>query len=514
MREMSLSPPVQKHKALSSWQQALIAVLFLCGIVLRLRQYLTDRSLWLDEAMLALNIVQRDFAGLTKPLDYDQGAPIGFLWLEKVFNLILGRSEFALRLFPLLAGLASLWLFYLLLKRITSGMGLLTVFALFALNPQLIYYSSEVKQYILDVVVTLGLLFIAAPLWNEGPERRNFIRLGLAGLLALWFSHPALFMLAGIGLALVILCVQQRDYSSLKLVIGIGLVWLANVSLLYFITLRGLSQNTFILDYWKDAFIPIPPWSDWGWFLAAFQNHVHFLLGLTSALWLVFLLILAGWLALWFEQRMEATAFAFIFLIALIASALRLYPTMERLGLFLVPLELILIGKSVETLSRGLRARPTLALFAALALSGYLLYGPVTTSLEYFLHPKYYEHIRPSMAYLESAWKEGDEMYISYGAVPAFRYYAPAYGLEKIHYEAGQHGDYSNPPIILQRLDSFKGQKRVWILMSHVYEKEDFNEKDFLLTYLDQMGEKKREFRQAGTSVYLYLYDLSKCCNR
>jgi hypothetical protein len=41
-----------------------------------------------------------------------------------------------------------------------------------------------------------------------------------------------------------------------------------------------------------------------------------------------------------------------------------------------------------------------------------------------------------------------------------------------------------------------------------VYEKGDFNEKDFVLRYLDQIGEKRREFRLPGTSVFLYLYDM------
>ena len=84
--------------------------------MLRLRQYLTGRSLWADEAMLALNIVTRDFAGMFQPLDYDQGAPIGFLLVEKLFHALLGKHELALRLFPLLVGLISLWLFYRLLN--------------------------------------------------------------------------------------------------------------------------------------------------------------------------------------------------------------------------------------------------------------------------------------------------------------------------------------------------------------------------------------------------------------
>ncbi len=50
---------------------------------------------------------------------------------------------------------------------------------------------------------------------------------------------------------------------------------------------------------------------------------------------------------------------------------------------------------------------------------------------EQFASPKYFEHIRPSMEYLKENWKQGDSMFITNGAVPAFEYYAPIYGLEE-----------------------------------------------------------------------------------
>src|SRR5215216_898722 len=208
---MNSAIAIGRDKTSNSWERVITALLILLGALLRLRRYLTGRSLWADEAMLALNIVNRNFAGMFQSLDYDQGSPIGFLLVEKLFNSILGKNEFALRLFPLLVGLGSLGLFYLLLKQITRGVGLLTALALFAFNPRLIYYSSEVKQYILDVVVTISLLLLAAPTFSASSRKKDFIWLGFGGLIALWFSHPATFVLAGIGIALVIITLRRRD---------------------------------------------------------------------------------------------------------------------------------------------------------------------------------------------------------------------------------------------------------------------------------------------------------------
>src|SRR5947209_4519575 len=81
------------------------------GIFLRLADWRFDRSLWLDEIYLALNITGRSFAELWKPLDHDQGAPVGFLMLVKLVTLFGGESELALRLVPLAAGLGSMLLF-------------------------------------------------------------------------------------------------------------------------------------------------------------------------------------------------------------------------------------------------------------------------------------------------------------------------------------------------------------------------------------------------------------------
>jgi hypothetical protein len=197
-------------------------------------------------------------------------------------------------------------------------------------------------------------------------------------------------------------------------------------------------------------------------------------------------------------------------LITLVAAGLQLYPVFERMILFLVPVGLILLGKAVEAFYQGVQKYRSIGVVSAMILAGFLLYGPLATSLQTFAEPKYFEHIRPAMEHLRDSWKDGDSLYVSYGALPAFRFYAPFYGLENIPYEFGQREDYRKPQNILSQFASFRGQPRVWILFSHVYEKGEFNEKDFLLNYLDQAGEQRREFRVPGTSVFLYLYNLDK----
>lgn len=101
--------------------------LILWGIIVRLAQYLINRSLWADEAVLALNIINRNYLQLTETLDYEQGAPIGFLWVEKFILQLLGNNEYALRLFPLIAGMISLFLFWQLAQKILPPFGSISI---------------------------------------------------------------------------------------------------------------------------------------------------------------------------------------------------------------------------------------------------------------------------------------------------------------------------------------------------------------------------------------------------
>ena len=184
------------------------------GVILRLFQYSLNRSLWLDESFIALNVVNKSFLELLGPLDYFQVAPIGFLFTEKALLLLLGNNEYILRLFPLVAGIVSLFLFYYLARHCIREQGALIAVGLFSLSAHLIYYSSEVKQYSSDVTIALLLLAVTMFIRSKKFTNLSIAFFGAIGGIAVWFSLPSVFVLAGIGCTLSLFSLARKEWST------------------------------------------------------------------------------------------------------------------------------------------------------------------------------------------------------------------------------------------------------------------------------------------------------------
>ena len=161
------------------------------GIVLRVRQYLHDRSLFLDEAFVATNIARKSPGELLKPLFYDQRAPAGFLLLVKGACTALGGSDLALRLVPLLAGCGAMAIFFAVARRFVQRGAALLATVFFAFSEAQIFYASDLKQYSLDTFAVLGLLWAFALLEDRPLNLARASGLALLGAAAIWCSFPA-----------------------------------------------------------------------------------------------------------------------------------------------------------------------------------------------------------------------------------------------------------------------------------------------------------------------------------
>src|ERR1041384_1985628 len=85
--------------------QIAVIIIILFGIILRASKYLPAWSMRGDELAVTLNLINRSATELaTKPLDYEQAAPFGFLLLTKVLMTIFGKSAYVLRLTSFIAG--------------------------------------------------------------------------------------------------------------------------------------------------------------------------------------------------------------------------------------------------------------------------------------------------------------------------------------------------------------------------------------------------------------------------
>jgi hypothetical protein len=183
-----------KYLSLSFINNLTVKAVALFGALLATVQFLYNRSLWGDEAMLALNFIERDFLGLLAPLSYKQTAPLLFLFSEELFSLIIPNSEYGLRIFPLICYLGSIYYFYLIIKKIfNKDVLLVTALSLFVFNCFFIYYASEVKQYMVDVF--FSNFFIYVLINKKDYLFKNTWKLFVMGFLAILYSNVAPILL-------------------------------------------------------------------------------------------------------------------------------------------------------------------------------------------------------------------------------------------------------------------------------------------------------------------------------
>jgi hypothetical protein len=145
-------------------------MVILVGIAWRSLRYLLQFPIWGDEAFVALNLLDRDYVALTRPLRFVQVVPILFLWVELAAYHLLGGSELALRLFPFLAGLGALALFWPFVRSSPSPLGGGLALGILAVVSYPVRHSRKITPYAFDLLASLALLVTAAS-WLREPNR-------------------------------------------------------------------------------------------------------------------------------------------------------------------------------------------------------------------------------------------------------------------------------------------------------------------------------------------------------
>jgi hypothetical protein len=379
------APPFDATQGLASPTRILTLLtlgLLTVGVVCRLVRYLVAPPLWCDEVFVALNFLHGGYRHLAGPLECSQIAPILFLWAEMAAYQLLGSSEWALRLVPLLAGLAALPLFWHLARTALPPLAATLATGTLAVARWPMAMSNLVKPYSLDLLLSLALSTLALH-WLRRPHRLRFLGL-LAALVpvALLASYPAVLVAGAISLLLFRQAWRggwraRGLYLVYNLAVAAGFLgsfWIGESQQ----GPNGGDVRAYYHEIWKAGFLPTSsPLALGRWLLS---THTGELMAYpagdrngASTLTLLLCLAGVGWCAR--NQRALLAACLLPFVLALAASALGKYPygVEPRLDQHLAPFICLLAGAGgaalIEVLARTARTRMRAAWAACLLLA-------------------------------------------------------------------------------------------------------------------------------------------------
>ncbi|MDP2649589.1 MAG: glycosyltransferase family 39 protein [bacterium] len=138
-----------------------IILILLLGLVLRLVNL--NQSFWLDEgAQLLMSQKSLGFIWSGRSADFQ---PPFFYFLVH-FWMMLSHSEIILRILPALFGLATIYIVYLIGKKMFDEKIALLSSLFLAISPYHIYYSQELRMYsLLAFLGTLSIYFLLQKKW-------------------------------------------------------------------------------------------------------------------------------------------------------------------------------------------------------------------------------------------------------------------------------------------------------------------------------------------------------------
>ena len=354
---MSASKVSQAARSMSSGS-VVAGLVIAVGIGLRLRLFLANRPLWLDEAWMSLRILSDGF----REHKTIQAASPAFLLAERVAAELLGYHEVALRLLPFLAAIGTVLLTWKIAERLLDFRGALLATALVALSPVLIRYSGEVKPYSLDA------FFAVATIWTtlrvlQAPSKPNWIRWFAVGLGAVLLTLPGVLIVLGTSVALLADRSVRNQPSSRWIVVAFSAAWVGVFAVLYNTAYSETASSTFMQRYWAGAFLErsfpelLGDLSQAGKALLAEALFSGTLARPPKIMYVVLVFALVGAGTLVWRRPISAILLLSPALLAAAAALFDRWPLVPRLLLFAVPSALLVLAAGLSAVAAQVSVR-------------------------------------------------------------------------------------------------------------------------------------------------------------
>jgi mannosyltransferase len=202
----------------------LLAAITAAGVALRFAS-LGLQSYHHDEVITAMRVIPGSFDDMLHAVRESESNPPLYYVLAWAWAKVFGTTEFGLRSLSALFGAATVPVGYLIGRQLASRRAGLTLAALIAVNPMLIWYSQEARSYALLVFFgALSLFFFVRAL--DSRAGRDLAFWALASAFALCSHYFAVFPVA-IEAAWLLLALRTRWRAVLPALAAVGAAGLA-----------------------------------------------------------------------------------------------------------------------------------------------------------------------------------------------------------------------------------------------------------------------------------------------
>ncbi len=468
----------------------ILGIIFLLGISLRITVYLQNRSFFLDESNVCLIIAENSYSDFFGQLE--QFAPPFWLCTIKLFVDIFGHHEFSYRLFPLLLGCGSIFLFYWISRKlIQQKIPLLFIQLFFAFKIILVRYATETKQYGSDAFITLLLIYFALQLPKGKISTKNILLWMLLGGFSIWFSMPSIFILVGVGCWMLYQTFNAENaqaHPTIKKITPlfiIGGFWLLQFGIYFFIILFESIQAPELQDYHQDYFLPLIP-LDTASLQQWWRLHYDILLstiGVTGiAIGTGILFLLNGCFYLLKNKKGFSLLFFIPLLTCWLASGLEKYALWPRLALFYMPISLLILGMGSDFIYT--QSNPIIKKIFVLL---FILVISHQWGYKYFSTPLEIDEIKPVLQFVQTNAQGEELLYLNQAAVSPFRFYTEYHKDRNKNFKLQQHPVFFTDWNRLELKPDLSNVDSFWYINAHTAQDEliplfDFLKQDFTIS--------------------------------
>ncbi|HET6744687.1 MAG TPA: glycosyltransferase family 39 protein [Candidatus Limnocylindria bacterium] len=233
---------------------ALIAVAMIAAAAAFASQ-INAEGLWQDEGATAYYI-QLSPVEWARQVAFAEPHNAVYYFLIRIWTIVFGLSEVALRSFSVLAAVATIPFIYLIGRRLGGTLPAAAATLLFVLNPFVLNYAVEARPYSLAMLLTTAAtwLLLRAATADDG-QRGRWVLYGVVMTLAVWSHFYAVFVVPA-HLAWVLTCPRMIRRQGL---IAVGAVLVASVPMGVAIILWSTERDWIASPTWTSAWDRLRP---------------------------------------------------------------------------------------------------------------------------------------------------------------------------------------------------------------------------------------------------------------